>query len=151
MPRVYLDTNIYIIGLLSTDTNSKLLLEEVKKGNIKVILSDYLFDEALTWFKSNKGKDCASKVRLYLLSIPKSEIIYDLEWNLFMDEWGGFVADIDDIPHVCSYFAGESEYFVTVNRRLTQMKIKDYVNFISPKRFIEDVCLLDGIETNREI
>jgi len=48
MPGVYLDTNIYIIGLLSADTNSKLLLEEVKKGDIKVILSDYLFDEALT-------------------------------------------------------------------------------------------------------
>ena len=151
MPRVYLDTNIYIIGLLSADTNSRLLLEEVEKGDIKVILSDYLFDEVLTWFKSNKGKDCASKVRLYLLSIPKSEIVYDLEWNLFMGEWGGFVTDVDDIPHICSYFAGESEYFVTVNRRLTQMKIKDYVNFISPKRFIEDVCLLDGIETNREI
>jgi hypothetical protein len=70
---------------------------------------------------------------------------------MFFDDWKSFVADIDDIPHICSYFAGEAEYFVTANRRLTQMKIKEHVNFMSAKEFIENVCDLDGIDTVKGI
>jgi hypothetical protein len=40
---------------------------------------------------------------------------------------------------------------VTANRRLTEMKIKEYVNFMSAKKFIEDVCNLDGIDTVKGI
>jgi len=50
-----------------------------------------------------------------------------------------------------AYFAGEAQYFVTANRKLTQMKIKKHVVFNSAKEFIEDVCGLDGIETVRGI
>jgi len=61
-------------------------------------------------------------VRLYMMTLPSSEIINDFEWSVFVNDWKSFVADIDDLPHICSYFAGEAEYFVTANRRLTEMK-----------------------------
>ena len=114
-------------------------------------MSDYLIDEVLAWFKKNKGKDFASMVRLYMMSLPSSELINDFEWGVFVDKWKSFVADIDDLPHICSYFAGEVEYFVTANRRLTEMKIKEHVNFMSAKKFIEEVCGLDGIDTVKGI
>ncbi|MDD1745006.1 MAG: hypothetical protein EPN24_01385 [Candidatus Methanoperedens sp.] len=147
MPTAYFDTNVYIIGILQPNSNSRLILREIKKGNLKVILSDYLIDEVLAWFKKNKGKDFASMVRLYMMSLPSSEMINDFEWSVFVDEWKSFVADIDDLPHICSYFAGEAEYFVTANRRLTEMKIKEHVNFMPAKKFIEEVCGLYGIDT----
>src|SRR5659263_646846 len=150
MPTAYFDTNVYIIGILQPNSNSRLILREIK-GNLKVILSDYLIDEVLAWFKINKGKDFASMMRLYMMSLPSSEVINDFEWSVFVDDWKSFIADIDDIPHICSYFAGEAEYFVTENRRLTQMKIKEYVNFMSAKEFIENVCGLDGIDTVKGI
>jgi len=81
------------------------------------------------------------------MSLPSSEMINDFEWSVFVDEWKSFVADIDDLPHICSYFAGEAEYFVTANRRLTEIKIKDHVNFKPAKKFIEEVCGLYGIDT----
>jgi len=151
MPTAYFDTNVYIIGILQPNSNSRLILQEIKEGNLKVILSDYLIDEVLTWFKINKGKEFASMVRLYMMSLPSSEIINDFEWSVFIDEWKSFVADVDDLPHICSYFAGEAEYFVTSNRRLTEMKIKEHVNFMSAKKFIENVCGLYGIDTVNEI
>lgn len=151
MPTAYFDTNVYIIGILQPDSNSRLILREIKKDKIKVILSDYLIDEVLEWFKLHKGKDFASMVRLYMMSLPSSEMINDFEWSVFVDDWKSFVADIDDLPHICSYFAGEAEYFATANRRLTEMKIKEYVNFMSAKKFIEDVCDLDGIDTVKGI
>jgi hypothetical protein len=116
-----------------------------------VVLSDYLIDEVLAWFKINKDKDFSSKVRLYMMSLPVSEMVNDFEWSIFIDDWKDFVVDIDDLPHICSYFAGEAEYFVTANRKLTQMKIKEHVVFKSAKEFIEDVCGLDGIEMVRGI
>ena len=151
MPTAYFDTNVYIIGILQPNSNSRQILREIKKNKFKVVLSDYLIDEVLAWFKINKNKDFSSKVRLYMMSLPVSEIVNDFEWSVFIDDWKNLVADIDDLPHICSYFAGEAEYFVTANRKLTQMKIKEHVVFKSAKEFIEDVCCLDGIETVRGI
>ena len=48
-------------------------------------------------------------------------------------------------------FCCEAEYFVTANRRLTEMKIKEHVNFMSAKKFIENICGLDGIDTFKRI
>lgn len=57
MLKIYLDTNVYIIGLLQLKTNSARILSEITKGEITVVQSDYLFDEVLTWFKQHKGKN----------------------------------------------------------------------------------------------
>lgn len=105
----------------------------------------------LSWFKVHKGKDFASMVRLYMISLASSEMINDFEWSVYVDDWKSFVADIDDLPHICSYFAGEAEYFVTANRRLTEMKIKEHVKFRSSKEFNENICGLDGIDTVKGI
>ncbi len=101
MPTAYFDTNVYIIGILQP--NSRVILRELKKGNLKIILSDYLIDEVLAWFKIHKSKDFASMVRLYMISLPSSVVINDFEWSVFIDDWKSFVADIDDLPHICSY------------------------------------------------
>lgn len=151
MLTAYFDTNVYIIGILQPNSNSRLILREINKSNLKVILSDYLIDEVLSWFKVHKGKDFASMVRLYMISLASSKMINDFEWSVYVDDWKSFVADIDDLPHICSYFAGEAEYFVTANRRLTEMKIKEHVIFRSSKEFIENVCGLDGIDTVKGI
>ena len=147
MLNVYLDTNVYIIGLLYPGTNSARILKEIIKGEFKVIQSDYLYDEVLTWFKKHKGKNYAGRIRSYMLSIPIREFIPKLEWGLFVDKWRHKVSDIDDLPHVCSYLAGNCEYFVTTNRKLTQEDIKDVVNFKNPKKFLEEVIMQKGVET----
>ena len=52
MLKIYLDTNIYIHGLIAPDTNSALLLKEIMKGKVVVIQSDYLIKEILSWYKN---------------------------------------------------------------------------------------------------
>ena len=51
MLNIYLDTNVYIIGLLQPKTNSERILEEIIEGETRVIQSDYLFDEVLAIVK----------------------------------------------------------------------------------------------------
>jgi predicted nucleic acid-binding protein len=133
---IYLDANIYIIGLLDPDSNSARVLKAVSDGEVRVIQSDYLYDEVLQWFRVRKGKDHVRRVRTYLLTVPHRDYISRAEWCYFLDELSPLVADKDDLPHVCSYVSGGAEYFVTTNRKLTQMKIRNRVNFISPKDFL---------------
>lgn len=147
MLNIYLDSNVYIIGLLQPKTNSARILEEIIEGEIKVIQSDYLFDEVLAWFKQHKGKDIMGGVRNYLLSIPIRESVYRLEWEVFVEKLKDKVKDIDDLPHICSYVAGNCDYFITTNRKLTQETIRKIVNFKSPKEFLEVVLQQEGIET----
>ena len=147
MLNIYLDTNVYIVGLLYPKTNCARILEEIKEGGIKVIQSDYLFDEVLGWFKQHKGKRIVGGVRNYLLSIPIRESVHRNEWDLFVAELKNEVKDIDDLPHICSYFAGSCDYFITTNRKLTQEAVRKIVDFKNPKEFLEDVLQLKGIET----
>ncbi len=147
MLNIYLDTNIYIIGLLYPDTNSSRILKEITKGGIKVIQSDYLYDEVLTWFKQHKGRNFAGSVRSYLISIPVREFVHKLEWGLFLDKLRDKVSDTDDVPHICSYLAGNCDYFITTNRKLTQDTVKEIVNFKSPKEFLVEVLKQKSVET----
>ena len=136
MLNTYLDSNVYIIGLLDSNTNSANILKLVPDCEIMVIQSDYLFDEVLQWFRTRKGKGSVGRVRTYLLTISRRDYINRAEWSYFVDAMSPLVADKDDLPHICSYISGGAEYFVTTNRKLTQMKIKEKVNFISPKDFL---------------
>ena len=150
MLNIYLDTNIYIHGLLDPLTNSALILKEIIENEIIVTQSDYLFDEILFWFRNRKGKKYIGKVREYLLSIPRTEFINKYEWSLLVDKYHAIIDDKDDLPHICSFFLGNCDYFITVNRKLTQEKIKNKVNFISPKGFIE-MLGLESLNTINEI
>jgi predicted nucleic acid-binding protein len=151
MLNIYLDTNIYIIGLLYQDTNSARILKSTTKGAIRVIQSDYLYDEVLTWFRQHKGKDFVGSVRSYMLSIPLREFIPRHEWALFLDRLKDRVTDVDDLPHICSYMAGNCDYFITTNRKLTQDAVNQSINFKNPREFVEEILHLDGIETERGI
>jgi len=141
MLNIYLDTNIYIHGLLEPKSNSALILKEIIETDIIVTQSDYLIDEILFWFRNRKGKKYVGKVRSYLLSIPRIEFINKFEWLLQIDKYQSMVGDKDDLPHICSYIIGNCDYFITVNRKLTRDKIKEKVNFITPKKFIEKLGL----------
>lgn len=139
MLSIYLDTNIYIFGLLDSKSGSAAVLREVLERDILVVQSDYLFDEVLHWFREHKGKDSVGLVRTYLLTLPNREFVNKAEWSYFMDKVKDDVADRDDLPHICSHFAGGAEYFITTNRRLTRMKIKGKVCFLSPEEFLAKI------------
>lgn len=147
MLRIYLDTNVYIIGLSYPNTNSAKLLKEAAKGLFTVVQSDYLYEEVMRWFKVNKGRDWAGMARFFLLTTPKSVFVHKSEWGLFVNEYRYQITDGDDLPHICAYFAAGCNYLVTTNGRLVKMKIGGVINFYSPERFIEEVLELKGIDT----
>ncbi|KXA99107.1 hypothetical protein AKJ47_02820 [candidate division MSBL1 archaeon SCGC-AAA261G05] len=92
-------------------------------------------------------KNSASMAKEIILSVPGIKVVKYLDIKPLIDKYSPFVTDVDDVPHICAYFVSRAGFFVTNNRRLTQMKIKDKVKFLSPKEFIEKVLGSKGIET----
>ena len=137
MRRIFLDTNVYIIGFKFWNTNSAKILKKIENYDIVVTQSDYLFEEVLGYFRRTEGRDSLGLYRRYLLTVPNTEYIDKYTWSLFEPDFINLVGDKDDLPHICCYFADNCDYFITTNRRLTQMKIGEKVNFINPYGFVE--------------
>ena len=80
------------------------------------------------------------------------DIVRDLSYDeeSWRDKYSDLVDDKDDLPHICGYFAGECDFFITTNRRLTRMVIKGQVNFITPKELLKKLKL-ESIDTRYEI
>ena len=126
-------------------------MDNAIEGKFAVVQSDCLFEEIGRLFKREFDKDVAGRQRYLMLSLPFSETVSKAEWELFVNSYRGYITDEDDLPHICAYFAGNCDYFVTTNRRLTKMKVKEKVNFMSPKKFVERVLGLKGLDTIDEI
>ena len=87
---------------------------------------------------------------LPLIGIIPLIIIDKNNWSPLIKKHQNLITDIDDLPHICSYFYAKCDYFVTTNRRLTQMEIKNKVNFITPRKFVEKLNL-KSIDIKNEI
>jgi predicted nucleic acid-binding protein len=137
----YLDTNIFLIFLEEGISNSELVIEAASEGLFIPVVSFHTFKEVMHNLKSRYSKDTASWMRTMIWTLHGLHIVSKEEIDKISDKYRGLVDDEDDLPHVNAYFASKCDYFVTTNRRLTQMKIKKKVNFISPKKFLTELDL----------
>jgi len=46
------------------------------------------------------------------------------QFKRYKKQYADLVTNIDDLTHIYAYFETECDYFVTTNRRLTQMKMR---------------------------
>ena len=150
MIKAYLDTNIFLFYLEKDITNSKLVINAAEGGQFIALVSFHTFQEVTHNLKTRRSKDLASWMRIFIWSIKGLTIIHKKEIDSLTEKFTDLVDDKDDLPHVCAYFAGDCDYFVTTNRRLTKQKISKKVNFISPKKFIEKLGL-KSLNTVNEI
>jgi len=110
------------------------------------VLTPYITKETIGIFRRLEGKDSVGPVMTFFETINAIKVNREDILPL-LEEYSPDVADKDDLLHVCAYLASEARYFVTTNRRLTQMEIKERVNFTSPKEFVEDFLGMRGMET----
>ena len=141
MIKAYLDTNIFLIFLEEEISNSELVIEAANEGLFIPVVSFHTFKEVMHNLKSRYSKDTASWMRTLIWTMQGLSIIRKEEIDTIEDEYRNLVDDEDDLPHVNAYLTSKCDYFVTTNRRLMQMKIKNKINFISPKRFLIELDL----------
>jgi len=151
MPKVFLDTNIFLFAYQSSLTNSYIVLENIDGNNIKPVISYRVLGEVQFRSKKLFGKELSGLIRLNILTLPELIVIREQEIKMLIGKFERKVTDKSDLPHICAYIAGECDFFITNNRRLSMQEIKDDVNFISPKAFVEKVLRIKSIETEQGI
>jgi predicted nucleic acid-binding protein len=135
--KVYLDSNIFIAMLHFPESSSAKIISACGKGVFTPVISEYGICEILENVKRDLGKDIASSLRTLIFSIAGLIIVKNFEIKDQLEDYRKLVDDVDDIPHIAAYFHSKCDVFVTTNRRLTQMKIKDRVIFKSPDEFLD--------------
>lgn len=139
LKKAYLDTNIFLIFLEEKISNSELVIEAASEGLFIPVVSFHTFKEVMHNLKSRYSNDTASWMRTMIWTMQGLYIVGKEEIDTIEDKYRDLVDNEDDLPHVNAYFASGCHYFVTTNRRLTQMKIKNKINIISPKKFLMEL------------
>ena len=148
---VYLDTNTFLIFVEEDISNCKIILEAAENSLFTPVISFHTFDEISRNLKSRNQKDLVGFLLFYIWSLPDIIVVQREQFRKYEKQYSDLVTDIDDLPHIYAYFEGDCDYFVTTNRRLTQMKIRESVNFRSPKEFVEKVLGMEGFDTQNGI
>ncbi len=148
--KAYLDTNIFLFYLEEDISNSELVIEAANEGLFIPVVSFHTFKEVMHNLKSRYSKDTASWMRTLIWTMQGLHVVSKEDIEKIGDKYHNRVDDLDDLPHVNAYIASKCDYFITTNRRLTRMKIKNIINFISPKRFLIELEL-ESIEKKDDI
>ncbi|MDA8339634.1 MAG: PIN domain-containing protein [Nitrospiraceae bacterium] len=92
MNAVFVDTSAIVALFDRSDerhAEAKALMEIVRRNRLKLILTDYIFDECLTTALANTGHEIAVKVGEFILNSSVTSIIW-LDEPLKMKAWDYF-------------------------------------------------------------
>ena len=151
MPKIFIDSNIFLFGYRFIESNSAIILENIDGELIWPVISTMIIDEVKTRAKKLEGKDASSLMIFNILTLPNIVVVQDEEIIPLFSIYDKVVSDKSDLPDICAYFAKTCDYFLTTNRKLTQQKIKSKVHFITPKKFVEDILKIKSYDTPNEI
>ena len=144
--KVYLDSCVFIVYVEKEISNSRIIMELAERGLFSVVISSHTIYEVIHNLKRQHSKDIASYIFSLIYVFPTLEIISEEEIIAYQKEHRYSIKDKDDLPHVVAYLISKSDYFVTTNRRLTQMEMPEAVEFMTPREFIEHVLNIRGFD-----
>lgn len=141
MIKAFLDTNVFIVSLENTQTNSHLIVKAAIASNFISVISEPLLDELKEYVLRNHGTNTADEYLYQIKTIPLLKIIPAYKITNNQEKYSKLVSDKYDLPHITTCLMEKCNCFVTLNRKLTKMKAKNKIKFISPKQFIEELGL----------
>ena len=144
--KIFLDTNVYIIGYLQSESPERFILEWVglygNQPQAKIIVSQELIDQILRVGKRLQNKDWAAKLvaqiwqNLDFLFIIETEKIKLEEQKLLAQK----VIPREDVMIYLTAQSGEADYFISGNRELIRaiadfecLDSEDFINKVIKK------------------
>ena len=92
MKKIFIDTSALVALFDRSDNNhqkAKTLLEIIRNNKIKLLMSDYIFDETITTVLSNAGHKNAIKIGEFILGSNIVELSW-LDESVVMKAWEYF-------------------------------------------------------------
>jgi predicted nucleic acid-binding protein len=138
--RIFLDTNIYIIGVANENSYERKILELVgflKPSSIEIIVSEELLDQILRVSKRLHNKDWGSQIVARIWQ--QLQVIYvnftSEEW-LKIEELG--LIPREDIGVYLTASKGETQCFVSSNYKLIRCLVQETKEFecLTPQEFV---------------
>lgn len=134
---IVIDTSVFIATILSKDTMSKTILQEVLKGNLKPQISLKLFNEYEDVLsrqdisnKSKLTKDEIEELLNALMSVSSWVEIYYLFRPNLQDEGDNHIVELA--------VASNSKYIITYNKKdFKQSELKFDFEVLTPQEFLE--------------
>jgi len=131
VPKIYVDSNVIIIGRMIKESNSRLILEAAERKTISLIVSEDTLREVVEFFKRNLGKTEAALARYYMLMMLNAEIIRRNEYEDQIEKCMQDISDPNDAPHLAAALEAKSNFVLSTNRHfLTGLKT---ITVLTPK------------------
>jgi len=92
MKKIFIDTSALVALFDRSDNNhqkAKTLLEIIRNNKIKLLMSDYIFDETITTVLSNAGHKTAIRIGEFILGSNIVELSW-LDESIIMKAWEYF-------------------------------------------------------------
>ncbi|QYX34289.1 hypothetical protein K2F26_18745 [Sphaerospermopsis torques-reginae ITEP-024] len=138
--RLFLDTNIYIIGVANQNSYERKILESVgflEPSSVGIIISEELLEQILRVSKRLYGKDWGSQIIARIWQ--QLQLIYvnftSEEW-LKIEELG--LIPREDIGVYLTASKGETQCFVSANYKLIRCLVQETKEFecLTPPEFV---------------
>lgn len=127
--RAYLDTNVFVYGLLE-DCNSSIILSTAEAGDLEVVVSELVVEEVQTVFKRLAGRDAGFYATRYVETLA-AKIVKRDEMKSEIMENRGKIKD-KDVENVAAVRHENLEFLVAYDR-----DYEGVPEYITPKDFIE--------------
>lgn len=137
MPKIYVDSNVIIIGRMITESNSRLLLEAWERKTISFVISEDTLREVVEFFRRNLGKTEAALVRYYILMMLNPEIVWRNEYSEQIENCKRDISDPDDTPHLAAALKAKSNMVLSTNRHF--LRGINRIKVLTPRKIVTEL------------
>ena len=129
--KVFIDTNVFIFGLLFTKTNSQVILEKLEQsgGEYEVVVSELVLDEVNRFFRRNYGDREAYAAVKYVETL--SRVVLREYIKKECEEYKGKISD-KDLDNLATAKYEKADYLISYDRDYL-----DFNEYITPRQFVK--------------
>ena len=131
--KVFIDTNVFVFGLLFQKTNSKTILDLAESKEFEVIVSELVLDEIKRFFYENYGEQEAYNAMKYIetlsIIVPRENIKNEIKM------YSGKIAE-KDLENLGTAKHERVDFLLSYDRDYKHVK-----EYITPKEFVKKLKL----------
>jgi len=131
--KAFVDTNIFVFGLLFHKTNSRMILDLAESKEFEVIVSELVLDEIKRFFYENYGEQGAYNAMKYVKTLSKLVLRESVKKEIRM--YSGKIAE-KDLENLATARHERVDFLLSYDRDYQHIK-----EYITPKEFVKKLKL----------
>jgi predicted nucleic acid-binding protein len=130
-PRIFLDSNVFVYAFEFTDSNSRLIIDLLNKGEIEAIVSGRVLKEVSGYFRRFHGSKLSSLFRNFILQ--SCTMVLTEELKMTMKRLEGSIKE-KDLEQLAAVKALGLRQLVSFDRHF-----EPFEEYATPRQFVESL------------